>query len=290
MRHDLWAVLFALISASSTSSVALANRCPMRRSSRKCGSVEGCPLVPGMSALLSPREPRSPPRLSTADRQEADGARHRSTAPAYLAAAAGVVTAACRRHASQPPPIARYCNWLSKTESIPEDQWCYEQNNESEYAEGMRPAADFLKRTGYRLPTEAEWEFACRADAATSRYYGADDSLLPKYAWFLENAPGDHSQPTGMLKPNAFGLFDMLGNAMEWCHDGYGDYGVANGGELNDAGDMRRVFKNEGMGRVVRGGAFLSRSRLVRCSARFYYQPDRQVDIVGFRPARTYVH
>ena len=83
---------------------------------------------------------------------------------------------------------ARYCNWLSKIEGIPEEQWCYEPNDQGKYAEGMKPAADYLQRSGYRLPTEAEWEYACRSGSQTSRYYGLSVKLLPKYAWFQDNS------------------------------------------------------------------------------------------------------
>jgi hypothetical protein len=96
---------------------------------------------------------------------------------------------------------AAYCNWLSKKEGMAEEQWCYAPNASGQYAEGMKPAADFLRRTGYRLPTEAEWEYACRAGAATSRYYGETRELIPKYAWYQENSK-DRSWPVGSLKPN----------------------------------------------------------------------------------------
>jgi formylglycine-generating enzyme required for sulfatase activity len=182
---------------------------------------------------------------------------------------------------------ARYCNWLSKMDGLPEDQWCYEANEKGEFAEGMRPAADFLVRTGYRLPTEAEWEFACRAGTVNSRHYGADASLLKRYAWFVENSPKAHAMRIGLLKPNDFGLFDMLGNVLEWCHDAYGKYPLAdNGGAVNDAAATNTIEeKND---RVLRGGSFTYVASLIRSSVRVSYRPGALAYSVGMRPARTY--
>jgi eukaryotic-like serine/threonine-protein kinase len=182
---------------------------------------------------------------------------------------------------------ARYCNWLSQIEGLPEDQWCYVRNVAGEYAEGMRAAPDFLERTGYRLPTEAEWEFACRAGAHTSRYYGESDDLLIKYALFARNSPKQFAQPTGLLKPNDFGLFDMLGNVSEWCHDAFGEYPInATGEATSDVGDAKAVQKN--IHRVLRGGSFVYGASIVRSAYRFDYQPEMDDTDFGFRPARTY--
>lgn len=114
---------------------------------------------------------------------------------------------------------AAYCNWLSEQEGLDKTQWCYEPNRIGQYAAGMTPAADYLARRGYRLPTEAEWEFACRAGAVTSRYYGDDESLLGEYAWYLDNSKTRGFSVVGSLKPNELGLFDVLGNVYEWCSE-----------------------------------------------------------------------
>src|SRR5262249_45475523 len=113
---------------------------------------------------------------------------------------------------------AEYCNWLSEQEGIPKDQWCYERNAKGEYADGMRIKPNYLSLSGYRLPTEAEWEYACRANATTSRYYGDAIDLLGKYAVYAGNS-GEVSCSVASLKPNDFGLFDMLGNIRCWCQN-----------------------------------------------------------------------
>ena len=118
---------------------------------------------------------------------------------------------------------AAYCNWLNEREGIPREQWCYLPNDQGDYAQGMRIVPNCLDRIGYRLPTEAEWEYACRAGSITSRYYGQSPDLDNHYAWTVRLAIGRGTTSVGQFKPNDLGLFDMMGNIMEWIHDAYRD-------------------------------------------------------------------
>ena len=181
---------------------------------------------------------------------------------------------------------AEYCNWLSKQEGLAENQWCYEPNRDGKYDEGMKVAPNFIQRMGYRLPTEAEWEYACRADSDTSRYYGRTADLLDKYAWYMKNA-GDRSWPAGSLKPNDWGLFDMYGNVWTWCHDSYQDYpSVADGKTDDDDNASGPVSKS--VARVLRGGGFSVPARNLRSAERTFSPPGDRLGGMGFRVARTY--
>jgi len=113
---------------------------------------------------------------------------------------------------------AHYCNWLSEKEGLPRDQRCYLPNEAGAYAEGMTIPSDVLRRSGYRLPTEPEWEYSCRSGAVTSRYFGLSTELLGKYAWYQGNSD-EHARSCGGLQSNDLGLFDMLGNELEWVQD-----------------------------------------------------------------------
>jgi formylglycine-generating enzyme required for sulfatase activity len=179
---------------------------------------------------------------------------------------------------------AEYCNWLSKREGLEE---CYEKNAQGKYAEGMKPKANYLERNGYRLPTEAEWEYACRAQGITSRYYGETEELLREYAWYATNSRNRWMLPVGSLKPNDLGLFDMLGNALEWCQDPVSLYPVEKDGKAIEDVEFKGVVKGTPP-RVLRGGSFLYLAVNVRSAYRSWSAPANLSLSLGFRPARTF--
>ena len=181
---------------------------------------------------------------------------------------------------------AAYCNWLSEQEGMPKEQWCYERNEQGQYAAGMKMATNYLSRTGYRLPTEGEWEYACRAGTATTYSFGTFVDMIDSYAWHLGTSKR-RSQPVGLLKPNELGLFDMLGNGTELCQDIYNAY---------PKGEVAKEHedKEEGIGiitdnnsRVLRGGGFASPALALRSALRLSHQPENRTSSVGFRVART---
>jgi formylglycine-generating enzyme required for sulfatase activity len=134
------------------------------------------------------------------------------------------------------------------------------------------------------LPTEAEWEYACRAGGAEDYYFGSDPGQMGLHGWFKRNARRRH-HPVGQKGPNAFGLFDMAGNVWEWCNDWYAvDYYAA-----SPTSDPRGPA--EGEKKVLRGGAFSSTVEVCTSFARYCDEPgftDACVasDDYGFRCVR----
>ena len=179
---------------------------------------------------------------------------------------------------------AKYCNWLSEKEGIPADQWCYQPNEQGEFVTGMRVKDKHLALSGYRLPTEAEWEFAARAGTATRFYFGENDVLLANYAWYQVNS-GNRPRPVARLKPNDFGLFDMLGNVWQWCacpQENYPAGCLVGDDDSKWSGPVTNQFP-----RVVRGGAYNNSPGHVRTAYRGLHIPTMRETSFGFRPART---
>jgi formylglycine-generating enzyme required for sulfatase activity len=176
---------------------------------------------------------------------------------------------------------AAYCNWLSKHEGIAEDQWCYETDSKGRVT---KMKEKYLSLRGYRLPTEAEWEYACRAGAVTSRYYGESDELLGKYGWYLWNS-ADRTWPVGSKKPNDLGLFDMHGNVWNWCQERYREYPQGEKEGYEDNEDVLTINSQEG--RRLRGGSFHDLPVYVRSAYRGRNAPATRDVLIGFRAART---
>jgi formylglycine-generating enzyme required for sulfatase activity len=143
---------------------------------------------------------------------------------------------------------ALYCNMRSRKEGL---KPCYDP----------KTLACNFEASGYRLPTEAEWEYACRAGSA-SKYSGGDDPAQLKHsAWFKENA-GQTSHPVRQKAPNAWGFFDMHGNVAEWCHDNYDENYFQQKEHQNPRGPAT------GEKRVLRGGSWAASAEACRSSAR----------------------
>ncbi len=184
----------------------------------------------------------------------------------------------------------RYCNWLSQRAGIPRQDWFYPEN--------MRPDPTVpepsMERSGYRLPTEAEWEYLCRAGTMTARPCGDSEELLPRQAWTWVNSQ-DRTWPVGQLLPNALGLFDTLGNAWEWCHDrgraarderpqpytsAPAQTSIA--GDDPDPGPLSQETR-----RILRGGAFNDSPAKARSAHRAQSAVGVAEFSIGFRIVRT---
>jgi formylglycine-generating enzyme required for sulfatase activity len=166
----------------------------------------------------------------------------------------------------------KYCNKRSESEGL---QPCYDLQNWS---------CNF-EATGYRLPTEAEWEFACRAGTTTRYFFGDTPAKLGDYAWFDKNS-GGHPRPVGQKQPNPLGLYDMCGNLWQWCNDFYQvDYY-----QESPKQDPRGPAMAEN--KVVRGGAWKFSDENCRSGYRYNESPGYAdvcfgYDIYGFRCARN---
>jgi formylglycine-generating enzyme required for sulfatase activity len=128
----------------------------------------------------------------------------------------------------------------------------------------------------YRLPTEAEWEYACRAGSKTAYAFDDEEGLLPEYGWFSRNS-SRRTHTVGLLEPNAWGLYDMHGNVWECCSDRYGDYPK---GAVSDPSAPK-----VGSIRVFRGGSWRFEAAGCRSAARYGSAPSDRGDGLGFRVA-----
>jgi formylglycine-generating enzyme required for sulfatase activity len=166
-----------------------------------------------------------------------------------------------------------YCNRLSRREGLTE-AYTVSGNGDSRTVTWNRQA------NGYRLPTEAEWEYACRAGTTTS--FNTGNTITTDQANYNGNAAETYREqttPVGSFAPNAWGLYDMHGNVWEWCWDRYGDY----------PGEARNNPEgaSSGRSRVFRGGSWSRAAQFVRSAGREYDSPSYRDSTLGFRLART---
>ena len=139
-----------------------------------------------------------------------------------------------------------------------------------------RQAGRLPDRLAYRLPTEAEWEHACRAGTTNRFSFGDDPAAAPDFAWTLENSEST-THPVGLKRPNPWGLHDMHGNVWEWCQDWFAPYPDAPA--VDPVGPATSKFK------VFRGGGWNQEVQFARSGNRFMMSPSNGIYFVGFRVA-----
>lgn len=133
-----------------------------------------------------------------------------------------------------------------------------------------------LTGQNFRLPTEAEWEFACRGGNNSRGYKYSGSNYIDNVAWYDGNS-GDKTHPVATKSPNELGIYDMSGNVWEWCADWYGDY--SSGRQTNPKGPYGGSY------RVFRGGCWLNYARCCRSSNRYYFDPTNRNGNLGLRLA-----
>ena len=137
--------------------------------------------------------------------------------------------------------------------------------------------------TSYRLPSEAEWEYACRAGEEGAFCFGDDLAQVDDYIWYFKNAMEQRTQTVGLKMPNSFGLYDMHGNVSEWCQDWYDAYSIGDALQIDPRGPLT------GDRRVVRGGSYVWDTDDCRSAARFEprsHKPTYVAASLGFRVVR----
>jgi formylglycine-generating enzyme required for sulfatase activity len=221
---------------------------------------------------------------------EADEAAHKVTVSAFYMDTHEVSQHDYERLMGKNPSL-----WKDRRNPVEQIRWsqaaayCNARSKE----EALRPAYDEktwacdFEADGYRLPTEAEWEYACRAGTTTAWFFGDSPAKLGDYAWFRDNCMRT-PQAIGVKRPNPWGLYDLYGNVWEWCHDFYAEDYYKASPERDPRGPEK------GNTRVIRGGAWSSKPNQCRSAYRDQEYPeftdvcfaaDRN-GLIGFRCVR----
>jgi len=166
-----------------------------------------------------------------------------------------------------------YCNWLSEEEGLPK---AYDRNGYFLHRDGWVTTDPSLV-VGYRLPTEAEWEYAARGGNKSKGYKYSGSDNADDVAWYASNSKG-MTQEVGTKLPNELGLYDMSGNVFEWCSDGY---------VLFFNSEQTNPYKKSGSWRVYRGGGWFVNAEYARVAHRRHILPTYTGNYLGFRICRT---
>jgi formylglycine-generating enzyme required for sulfatase activity len=245
--------------------------------------------APGQSATDSKAEMVQIPggRFVMGDKDQADARPHEVTVSAFYMDK-HLVTQDRYQAAMGGNPS----RWKAAANPVEQVRWsdAVKYCNKRSQSEGLQPCYDLRAWTcnfdanGYRLPTEAEWEYACRAGSTSAYFFGDNPSKLGDYAWYDKNS-GGHPRPVGQKQPNRWGLFDICGNVWEWCNDFYKvDY-------YSEAPPQDPKGPKEGDNKVLRGGAWRFSDESCRSGYRYNENPGYAdvcfgYDIYGFRCVR----
>ena len=162
-----------------------------------------------------------------------------------------------------------FCNWLSEKEGL-----------KPAYDIATGEFIDYPNNKGYRLPTEAEWEYAARGATNNPDYLYSGSDNLYEVGWYEDNSENE-THEVGTKNPNGIEIYDMSGNVWEWCNDWYNSSYYASSPSQNPAGPVN------GSDRVLRGGSMFNSKKYCHITRRDYYSPTRKLDRLGFRVCRT---
>ncbi len=188
--------------------------------------------------------------------------------------------------AATPVTNAQYGEYLKARPDVEKPQYWgdaeYNQPQQPVVGVSWEEAQAYCEWAGLRLPTEAQWEYACRAGTTTRYHSGDTEEDLARAGWYDGNSD-DRLHSVGQKEANAFGLYDMHGNVEEWCAENWtGSYEDA----VHQPGDGLRTEPVGYANRVLRGGYFINSARHARSAYRSNGKPDYRYDLVGFRPAQ----
>ncbi|MDB6037412.1 MAG: hypothetical protein JWM99_1253 [Verrucomicrobiales bacterium] len=249
------------------------------------------PTVSTASATTSPKSDMiavAGGQFIMGDKSEADAPAHEVVVAPFLMDKCLVTQDQFQRVTGSNPS-----RWKGEKNPVEQVRWsdAVKFCNQRSEAEGLQPCYDLkswqcnFEANGYRLPTEAEWEFACRGGASTAYFFGDSSGKLGDYAWYEKNS-GGRPHPVGQKRPNALGLYDMCGNVWQWCNDFYAVDYYKQAPHDNPRGPQTAPTK------VVRGGAFRFSDENCRSGYRYNESPGYAdvcfgYDIYGFRCVRN---